>query len=113
MWGGVKSALQEGGHDVVWIGDSDDPGDEEILALANVEQRILVTLDKDFGELAIRHSLPHRGILRLVNFRMATQAIICVQILNSHGDNLYAGAIITAEPGRIRIRPADSEESPG
>jgi hypothetical protein len=42
------------GHDVIWAGDwSDDPGDEAILARASEERRVLVTLDKDFGELAI------------------------------------------------------------
>ncbi|MFW6147662.1 MAG: DUF5615 family PIN-like protein [Thermodesulfobacteriota bacterium] len=32
----------------------EDPGDEEILARAHNKECILVTLDKDFGELAIR-----------------------------------------------------------
>ena len=32
--------------------DSDDPGDSEILATAHQQGRVLVTLDKDFGELA-------------------------------------------------------------
>jgi predicted nuclease of predicted toxin-antitoxin system len=55
-------------HDVIWTGDwSEDPGDDEILAHAHREGRILVTLDKDFGELAIIRAVPHRGILRLVN----------------------------------------------
>ena len=46
----------------------EDPGDEEILEYAYKEGRILVTLDKDFGELAIVHDTPHSGILRIVNF---------------------------------------------
>ena len=32
---------------------NEDPGDEEILATAYAEGRILITLDKDFGELAV------------------------------------------------------------
>ena len=36
-------------------------GDDEILARAYAEQRILVTIDKDFGELAIVHGRPHCG----------------------------------------------------
>jgi predicted nuclease of predicted toxin-antitoxin system len=40
--------------DVIWAGDwPEDPGDEEILAHAHKEARILMTLDKDFGEIAI------------------------------------------------------------
>jgi predicted nuclease of predicted toxin-antitoxin system len=47
----VKVRLVDAGHDVVWMGDlGPDPGDEEILNLAREQQRILVTLDKDFGK---------------------------------------------------------------
>ena len=50
--GGVRDALLAAGHDVVWTGDwAEDPGDDEILALAHREGRALVTLDKDFGRL--------------------------------------------------------------
>ena len=42
------------GHDVQWVGDGvGDPGDAAILSTAHAESRVLVTLDKDFGELAI------------------------------------------------------------
>ncbi len=55
VWGGTKGDLQVAGHDVLWIGDlAQDPGDEDILAQAHGEQRVLITLDKDFGELAVR-----------------------------------------------------------
>src|SRR5438128_177739 len=51
---GVRDVLTEAGHDVVWVGDFvPDPGDEAIIATAFGQGRILVTLDKDFGELAI------------------------------------------------------------
>jgi len=67
VWGGAVARLRAAGHDVVWSGDwPADPGDEDILAHALAEGRVLVTLDKDFGELAIVRELPHAGILRLV-----------------------------------------------
>ena len=51
---GVPRALAEAGHDVVYAADWPvDPGDAEILERAREESRILLTLDKDFGELAI------------------------------------------------------------
>jgi predicted nuclease of predicted toxin-antitoxin system len=69
VWGGTRSVLQEAGHDVVWVGDwASDPGDEEILAIAHQEDRVLVALDKDFGELALVQRMPHCGIVRLVSF---------------------------------------------
>jgi predicted nuclease of predicted toxin-antitoxin system len=94
------------GHDVVWAGAWDeDPGDEEILAFAHREARVLVTLDKDFGELAILHDHPHSGILRLVNLPARRQAVLCERALAQYGPELEQGAIVTVEPTRVRIRP--------
>lgn len=109
MSGRVKAELATAGHDVQWAGDwPKDPGDEEILAAAHRERRILVTLDKDFGDLAVVRGLPHAGIIRLVGISVTRHAWVCLTILRLHADDLAAGALITAEPGRIRIRPADS-----
>ena len=111
VWGAAKVELQTVGHDVVWTGNlSHDPGDEEILALAHREQRVLVTLDKDFGELAIRRSLPHCGVVRLVNIAARQQGTVCQQMLLQYGDELTRAAIITVEAWRVRIRPPDVVE---
>lgn len=43
--GGARNEIEAGGHDVLWAGTwSVDPGDDEILAQAHAEHRILVTL---------------------------------------------------------------------
>lgn len=57
--GDAVDALRAAGHDVVWI-HTDAPGstDPDVLALAQREGRIVVTFDKDFGELAWRTRLP-------------------------------------------------------
>ena len=111
VWGGGCDELRTAGHDVVWAGDwAEDPGDEEILARAQHEGRIIVTLDKDFGELAIVHGQPHCGIVRLVDQSATRQAAVCLHVLALHGDALAAGAIVTAEPGRLRVRPPDNGE---
>lgn len=105
----AKSELEAAGHDALWAGDwSEDPGDAAILARANQEGRVLVTLDKDFGELGVLHNAPHRGIVRLVNFRSHQQGRACAEILAHYADDLGRAAIITAEPGRIRIREGPS-----
>ncbi|NOZ23060.1 MAG: toxin-antitoxin system, toxin component, PIN family protein [Planctomycetes bacterium] len=106
VWGGVRSDLEAAGHDVVWAGDwVEDPGDDEILARAYSEERILVTLDKDFGELAIVHKKPHVGIIRLVNLSVRSQAAVCLHIFSRYEGELKAGGIATAQPGAVRIRP--------
>ena len=99
------------GHEVVWAGDwREDPGDDEILERAHQEGRVLVTLDKDFGELAIVHERPHSGIIRLVNLTSRQQASTCLKAIDLHGNELKSGAIITAEQSRLRIRMVDNQE---
>lgn len=52
-------ALRQQDHDVVWI-RTESPGisDPEVLSRTQAEERILLTFDKDFGELAFRMNLP-------------------------------------------------------
>jgi predicted nuclease of predicted toxin-antitoxin system len=107
VWGGVRAPLRAAGHDVVWCGEwPSDPGDEEILARAHGDGRVLVTLDKDFGELAIVHGRPHGGIVRLVALGTADQVRICVHVLARYEQELVAGAIVTASAGLVRVRTA-------
>jgi predicted nuclease of predicted toxin-antitoxin system len=101
----AKDLLVEAGHDVAWIGDlPSDPGDQEILERANKEKRILITLDKDFGELAVAQGRPHHGMVRLVNFKALRQGQVCLQILKDYSKDLENLAILTVEPGRVRLR---------
>ena len=61
--GPARLELESAGHEVVWAGDwVEDPGDEEILIRAHSEGRVLVTLHKDFGELAIVRGFRHSGL---------------------------------------------------
>jgi predicted nuclease of predicted toxin-antitoxin system len=111
VWGGARLQIEQAGHDVIWAGAwQHDPGDDEILAQAYREARILVTLDKDFGELAIVRRLPHAGIIRLVDVSALQQAAACLSAVEKYGAELQAGAIVTVEPDRTRIRPSDQQE---
>lgn len=106
IWNGAAEPLRFAGHDVSCVGEwATDPGDEQILTRATQELRVLVTLDKDFGTLANLKGMRHSGILRIVNFSAKRQAEVCLNVLASKGDELLAGATITAEPGRLRVRP--------
>lgn len=108
VWGGALTDLKAAGHDAIWAGDwQEDPGDDMLLARAHDENRILVTLDKDFGELAIVRGIPHCGIVRLVNISAKKQAQVCLRVIAAHGDELLLGAIVTADPGRTGIRPPE------
>jgi predicted nuclease of predicted toxin-antitoxin system len=105
--GVARNFLKAAGHDVIWSAEWDnDPGDEEILQRAHREGRVLVTIDKDFGELAIVRELPHAGIVRLVGLRSGQQGPVCAEVLSRYGPELQKGAIVTAGLSRARIRPA-------
>ena len=100
-------ALREIGHDVLWI-RTFAPGltDQEVLSIAGTENRLLLTFDKDFGELAVRRRMPvpHGVIL----FRIAPSsaleiAQIAVAVLGSRRD--WAGHFAVVEEDRIRMTP--------
>jgi len=57
--GAAVTALRAAGHDVVWVRTA-APGasDPNVLAWAVREERVLLTFDKDFGELARGSALP-------------------------------------------------------
>ena len=108
VWGGAMQVLRSAGHDVDWVGNwTTDPGDEQILATAAAREQVLVTLDKDFGELAVVKRRPHRGIVRLVNLRAQDQGRVCAAALRRYGAVLSRGAIVTANAQRARVRPSD------
>lgn len=103
--GQAVDALRGAGHDVTWAGDwLKDPGDEEILRRAAAESRILVTIDKDFGELVIVREMMHLGLIRLVGFRSRDQGSALIRLLQTYEMELSRGAILTAEPWRVRVR---------
>jgi predicted nuclease of predicted toxin-antitoxin system len=107
VWGGSLRELATQGYDVLWAGDwPSDPGDEEILARAHRESRTLVTLDKDFGDLAIIRGMPHCGIVRLVDIPARQQTPHAVAALQRYGAEFQAGAIVTVTTRRVRIRSA-------
>jgi predicted nuclease of predicted toxin-antitoxin system len=112
VWGGSRATIVAAGHDVIGTADywKDDPGDREILARAHIEGRVLVTLDKDFGELIFAENLAHCGVIRLADVLARQQGPLCVQVLAAYEAELKLGALIVASLGRVRIRMPQSGE---
>ena len=105
VWGGAREVLAAEGHEVEWVGDwAGDPGDAEILAHAAATRAVVVTLDKDFGDLAVVRGLAHAGIVRIAGFRAREQGAVCVRALARYGPELPDGALVTVE--RARPDPA-------
>ena len=84
--------------------DSADPGDEAVLARAHTEGRILVTLDKDFGELVHVRGLPHAGIVRLHGFAAREHADRIAEVAIQYAEELASGSLIVVTPTRVRVR---------
>ena len=74
------------------------PGDEEILRHAADAGQVLVTIDKDFGELTIVRGMAHDGIVRIVGFRAQEQGPACAAALARYAAELADGALVTVAP---------------
>ena len=82
----------------------------KLLALAREERRVLVTEDKDFGELVFLRGLPHPGIVRLVEMTPRERAEAMRVLIDHHANAMRDGAIIVVTENRIRIRSAGHAE---
>ncbi len=103
----VIEALRKAGHDVASIADI-APGvsDEEVLRLANAESRVLLTNDKEFGEMAYRQGQAAAGIplLRYLTQDGADKAARLARTLPAMEDRLV-GRFAVVNETRVRIRP--------
>ena len=96
--------LRNGGHDVLEAQTlGPDPGDRTLLSLAESENRVLITLDKGFGELIYLHGIPHAGLIRLPDVRMSQRIAMVNDIITSYAQALEERAVITVQGGRIRV----------
>ena len=102
---GLVEALREDGHNVLWARET-LPGtvDEGVLARARREGRILVTFDKDFGELAFRSRLPADSGVVLLRIPPLSEEYVVSKVkeaLRTRGD--WVGHFSVIEPHRIRM----------
>jgi predicted nuclease of predicted toxin-antitoxin system len=102
----IVNALREKGYDVLYIAEL-DPGidDEVILEQARKEKRVLVTLDKDFGELVFRLEKIHAGVIlvRLQGLKPTTKTAHFLMALEKIKEEVL-GAFVVIQPGAVRIR---------
>lgn len=99
-------ALREANFDVIsvienYIGSADD----EILQIAVNEQAVILTYDKDFGELVFRFSLQSHGVilLRVHDLSLAEKAQITIQAIREHEAELENAFTVISE-NSVRIR---------
>ena len=105
--GDTVNALRRIGYDVVWVRTS-LPGslDEAVLKQAQVENRILITFDKDFGELAFRRRMKASNgviLLRITTSNPVQTTSLIVSALQSRID--WYGYFSVIENDCIRMTP--------
>jgi predicted nuclease of predicted toxin-antitoxin system len=103
--------LRQDGHDVLWIREA-SPGspDTGVLARAQQENRLLVTCDKDFGELVFKagaQASPGVILFRIPQPSAAAVAAKVSAVLSSRTD--WAGQFSVVEEFGVRMRPLPND----
>jgi predicted nuclease of predicted toxin-antitoxin system len=104
--GWVVAKLREEGHEVIYVAELHSRiTDQEVLQLAAVEGNLLLTSDKDFGELTFLQRQGNVGIVlaRLNALSPEQKARIVAGVLREHADELL-GAFTVVTPSSVRIR---------
>jgi predicted nuclease of predicted toxin-antitoxin system len=103
----VIQRLRAGGFDVASImEETSGVSDTAVLEIAGSGARILITEDRDFGELVIRQKLAVRGVVLLELDRLSNlgEADRVSEIVQAYLNKLE-GNLVVVEPSRVRIRP--------
>jgi predicted nuclease of predicted toxin-antitoxin system len=111
----VVERLRQDGHSVRWVAElAPSVPDEEVLRLATADAAVLVTEDKDFGELVYRRRLGHAGVVlvRLEGLPNSTKAEMVSEAIRAYGAEM-AGAFSVVSPDSVRVRrPSGGAEPP-
>jgi predicted nuclease of predicted toxin-antitoxin system len=102
----LVDALRQAGQDIEWVhADAAGSADEEVAARAIRDHRVIVTFDKDFGELA-RHAGSAGGygiiLLRVPLSPLSSSCRRLADLIAGRSD--WPGKFSVVEPGRIRMR---------
>jgi predicted nuclease of predicted toxin-antitoxin system len=103
----VVERLRHESHEVIYVAEL-APGinDDGVLQLANERDALLLTADKDFGELVFRLNRAAGGIvlMRLEGLSANAKSSIVANAIREYGVQLY-GCFTVITSGAIRIRP--------
>lgn len=105
----IVARLRLDGHDVYEIADAEPSiSDDEVLERARERSAVLITADKDFGDLVNRQRLLHTGVI-LIRFAGASanvKARILATVVREHSSEM-PGAFCVVTGTSIRIRRED------
>jgi len=99
----LAKLLEKESHDVLFVGDvMPSASDDEVIRRAEKENRILITDDRDFGELVFRLGKPTKGVILLrtgVNPEKRLKAL--VKLLRNYE---IAEKFVVLKEDSVRIR---------
>ena len=98
--------LRTGGHDVLYVAEvAAGLNDSDVIALALREKRLLLTEDKDFGDLVFRRerAIPGVVLMRVRPEYSALKAVRLAAAIERYGERLF-GRYMVIEEGRFRSR---------
>ena len=102
----IVDLLRANGYDDLFIAELDPGIDDKSVLLHSVQAgAVLLTADKDFGELVFRQHLFHAGIMliRLAGLSPDEKATLVLNAIDRHGDELWAGfAVLSERSFRLR-----------
>ncbi|MDE0458165.1 MAG: DUF5615 family PIN-like protein [Chromatiales bacterium] len=105
----VVDQLRQDGHAVSYVAEfSPSIDDDTVLRKANESGALLITSDKDFGELVFRLGRIHGGVVlvRLAGLPPRAKAQIVSRVLSRRGDDmLNAFSVISSGTVRVRTGP--------
>jgi predicted nuclease of predicted toxin-antitoxin system len=104
----IVTAIRSDGHDVRWMAEEmEGSTDDVVLDAAARDARILITEDKDFGELVFRRRLHHCGVVlvRVDGIANDRKGRIVAQAIAEYQTQL-TGAFTVIQHATIRIRGA-------
>jgi len=100
----VVLGLRDAGHDVVWVREiARGMPDIDVLAMATEDQRLLITADKDFGELVFREGLATASGVVLIRARTAGPGALVGLVLEAlQTREEWGGSFSVIEDDRVR-----------
>jgi len=102
----LVDGLRQDAHDVLYVKEA-APGaaDATVLQMAADQQRVLLTEDKDFGELVVRLKLPAYGIVLLrMNPADSSAKLARLRYLLLHQVHRLPGTFVVLDQKKVRFR---------
>jgi len=108
----IATWLAERGHDVIEASViASEATDEDLIAMSRVQDRILMTFDRDIGRLVQSDSLPHPGVVYLRLRGAGPQLLDTFKRIWPSIEPHVVGHFVTVKNDQVRRRPLPIEPS--